>query len=144
MQDEEFIRDLIQRNRYLTLATAENSSPWVATLEYLTDEALNFYFFSPTETLHARQLQANPKVAVSIYDAQQPEYEPAPAIRISGVQFSGEARMLESPFPDLIRNQIEAWQLPMPPYAVFVVTPGEWYLPVIDGGVNTRAQVQMS
>jgi uncharacterized protein YhbP (UPF0306 family) len=141
--DGKFVRELVQRNRYLTLATVGSDGPWIAPLEYRSDEVLNFYFFSTDEAVHSRHIAENAKVAVAIFDAEQPEYEPAPTIRISGVQFTAVATRLESPYPELVDKQIAEWQLPMPPYAVFRLVPQRWYLPVIDDGVNARREVNL-
>ena len=81
--------------------------------------------------------------AVAIFDAVQPEYVPAPVMRIAGVQFTASVVKLEGPFPEFVENQIEAWKLPIPPYAVYQVTPKRWFIPVIKDGVNDRIEVEM-
>jgi uncharacterized protein YhbP (UPF0306 family) len=141
--DQEFARELIRRNRYLTLATTDGGKPWIAPLEYVADDALNLYFCSPTDTVHARQLEQNGDVAVAIFDGVQPEYEPSPAIRIAGLQITANARRLKPPFPEVIEEKIQMWQVPMPPYAVYQIVPRQWFIPVITDGVNDRLEIQM-
>ena len=51
------------------------------------------------------------------------------------------ARKLEGPFPAQIDDQMEAWKLPMPPYAVYRITPQRWFIPVIEEGINSRIEV---
>ncbi len=142
-KDRVFIRELVNRNRYLTLATASDSSPWIATLEYISDIDLNLYYFSPEDATHSRQLLENEDVCVSIFDAVQPQYEPAPAIRIAGLQLIAKAQKLNAPYAALVEKQIQTWSLPLPPYAAYIITPVRWYIPVIKDGVNERLEVDM-
>jgi uncharacterized protein YhbP (UPF0306 family) len=141
---QEFARDLIRRNRYLTMATTGGDSPWIAPLEYISDDDLNLYFFSPASTAHAVQLESNQNVAVAIFDAVQPEYEPAPEIRISGLQITAVAERLEAPYPAQVEKQAEAWKLPMPPYAAYRIVPRRWFVPVIKDGINERIEIDMA
>jgi len=141
--DQVFVKELVKRNRYLSLATVDGGMPWVAPLEYLSDENLNLYYFSTESAAHSQHLSNNQAVAFTIFDAVQPEYEPAQVVRIAGVQGKGIARKLEVPFPDFVADQIEAWKLPMPPYCVYRITAKRWYIPVIKDGVNHRLEVTM-
>ena len=141
---QKFARDLVRRNRYLTMATTDGNSPWIAPLEYISDEDLNLYFFSPATTMHAVQLENNHNVAVAIFDSIQPEYEPAPEIRIAGLQISASAEKLEAPYPALVRKQAQAWKLPMPPYAAYRIVPQRWFVPVIKDGINERIEIAMT
>lgn len=141
--DREFVRELVKRNRYLSLATTDGTDPWIAPLEYISDDELNLYYFSPEEAAHSHHLRDHQIVAVTIFDAVQPEYEPAQVMRIAGVQVVATAQKLEAPFPDLVANQIEAWKLPMPPYAAYKITPTKWFIPVLKDGVNDRLEVSL-
>ena len=140
---QEFARDLVRRNRYLAMATTDGNSPWIAPLEYVSDDDLNLYFFSPATTAHAMQLERNHDVAVAIFDPLQPEYEPAPEIRIAGLQIAATAEKLEAPYPALVENQAQSWKLPMPPYAAYRIVPKRWFVPVIKDGINERIEIAM-
>jgi uncharacterized protein YhbP (UPF0306 family) len=142
--DQEFVRELVKRNRYLALATTDGVDPWIAPLDYLSDDDLNLYYFSPESAAHSQHLRDGGSVAFTIFDAVQPEYEPAPVMRIAGVQATATAKKLEAPFPALVNKQIEAWKLPMPPYAVYQIAPKRWFIPVIKDGVNDRLEVAMN
>lgn len=142
--DQEFVRALVKRNRYLSLATTDGNTPWIAPLEYISDDELNLYYFSPEDAAHSRHVSDHKTVAVAIFDAVQPEYEPAQVMRIAGVQVVATVQMLEAPYPDLVADQIEAWQLPMPPYVAYKVSPKRWFIPVLKDGVNDRLEVTMS
>jgi uncharacterized protein YhbP (UPF0306 family) len=141
--DQEFVRNLVRRNRYLTLATTDGEDPWITPLEYLSDDKLNLYYFSPENADHSRHLTVRANVAFTIFDAVQPEYEPAPLMRIAGIQATATAQKLDAPFPALVVDQIEAWKLPMPPYAVYQIIPKRWFIPVIKDGVNGRVEVSL-
>lgn len=65
-------RNIIDTSLYLTLATADKN-PWVAPLFFARDESYNFYFISSVNSLHAKQIQKNPHVAVAIFDSRQKE-----------------------------------------------------------------------
>jgi uncharacterized protein YhbP (UPF0306 family) len=142
--DREFVQKLVSRNRYLSLATSDGADPWIAPLEYLSDEDLNLYYFSPENAVHSQHLDVHQRVAVTIFDAVQPEYEPAQVMRIAGVQITATAEKLEAPYPELVAGQIEAWKLPMPPYAAYKITATKWFIPVLKDGVNARIEVEMS
>ncbi|MBD3646805.1 MAG: pyridoxamine 5'-phosphate oxidase family protein, partial [Pseudomonadales bacterium] len=86
--DLDFVRALIERNRYLTLSTTDGDEPWIAPLEYICDENMNLYFFSPETSAHAKHIERNSSLAVAIFDAEQPEYEPAPVVRYGGGQMT--------------------------------------------------------
>jgi uncharacterized protein YhbP (UPF0306 family) len=142
--DQELVREIISKNRYLSLATTDGSAPWVAPIEYMCDDRLNFYFLSTVDCRHSRHIQDNPAVAVAIYETTQPDYSPGLTVTIRGVQIQASAKRL-SPVehPDTVTAAIDALQPPMPPYAVFRLTPSEFYLPKLRNGVNERVRVDM-
>jgi len=142
--DQDFVRDLVKRNRFLYLSTTDGANPWIAPLEYIADDNLNLYFFSPESSAHSKHLRERKNVAVSICDPVQPEYEPAPTMRLAGLQIIATARELQASYPPLVENQIKAWKLPMPPYAAYQITPERWFIPVIKDGINERLEVAMS
>lgn len=63
--------------------------PWIATVYYSLDKDLNFYFLSDPATLHCRQIESNPNVALSISDAPQ-----NPVSKKKGVQIFGVAEKI--------------------------------------------------
>lgn len=138
------VEEIIKGNRYLTLATADGASPWVAPLEYLVDENLNFYFLSVPSSRHARDLQRSDNVAIAIFESVQAEYSPDLSTTLRGVQIEAKARELsEDEYPDAVITAIEALSPPMPPYSVYKIEPVRFYLPIIARGVNDRIEVAM-
>jgi len=141
--DRAFVEALVKRNRYLVLSTASGGSPWVAPLEYMVDDDLNFYFFSTDDSRHVRDIEANGVAAVAIFDQEQPEYSTDLSAALNGVQM--EARVRRVPpedYSDAILAAIEALTPPMPPYSVFKIEPERIYIPGIENGVNVRTEVE--
>lgn len=141
----EWVRGLIERNRYIVLATTDGDNPWVAPVEYMTDEDLNFYFFSPSDVRHVQHIERNGSVAAAVFDTEQPDYTADTTANLNGVQMECTARRLEqSEYSEAVLAAIGALDPPMPPYEVFKITPRHFYVPRIEDGVNTRYEVEMS
>ena len=141
--DRDLVRQILERNRYLVLSTTDGSTPWVAPIEYLLD-ALDFYFFSTEDSLHARHLEQVAEVAVAVFDKEQPEYSAEGSATLNGVQIEATARKLDkSEYTAEIEGAIEALKPPMPPYAVYKIETRRFYVPKIKDGVNVREEVDM-
>jgi nitroimidazol reductase NimA-like FMN-containing flavoprotein (pyridoxamine 5'-phosphate oxidase superfamily) len=142
--DGAWVRELIVRTQYLVLATCDEGGPWVAPVEPLVDEDLNFYFFSTAEARHSRHIEAGGQVAAVMFDSEQPEYTPTLTANLKAVQMECSARKLEpSEYNEAVQGAIEFLQPPMPPYEVYKITPTRFYVPAIENGVNTRYEVEM-
>lgn len=140
-----WVRDLLERNRYLVLSTTDGTQPWAAPLEYMVDPELNLYFFSPEDVRHVKHLGVNDTVAVAVFDSQQPEYSGGTSMTLNGIQIEATAsRLAEDDYSEAIVGAIESLELPMPPYAVFKIQPQRFYVPKIEDGVNVRAEVDVS
>ncbi len=143
--DQALVREIISACRYLVLSTTDGGQPWVAPLEYLCDDALNFYFLSTDDSRHARHLRANPQVAVAIFETTQPDYTPELSASLRGVQISGTAaRLATDDHPDPVKQAIAVLKPPMPPYSVFRIVPSAFYLPKVVDGINRRVEVRMA
>lgn len=140
---QDFLRGLLERNRYLVLSTTDGARPWIAPLEYMIDDDLNLYFFSPVDTRHIRDIEKNNQVAVAVFDQAQPEYGSDLSTRLNGVQMEATVRKVPpEEYSEAISGAIEALSPPMPPYAVFQIRPHRFYVPEIEGGVNVRSEVR--
>ena len=85
MDYSEIARRIIVENTYLSLASCDQNSPWIAPLYFVTDREFNFYFVSEKSSLHAKQLKVNPNVAVAIFNSQEiPE-------KVNGLQIEAKA-----------------------------------------------------
>lgn len=59
--------EFINRQRLMVIATTgDDQKPWVCNVYYSSDEELNFYIISPTDTAHSIHVQERPEVAFSI------------------------------------------------------------------------------
>ncbi len=140
--DRDHVAKLLERNRYLVLSTCDGGKPWAATLEYVLDDNLDFYFFSTGDCLHAQHIAANANVAVAVFDSDQPAYTSSFSGVLNGVQIEATARLLDkSEYPDAVVAGIEALEPPMPPYEVFKIETSRFHVPVIEDGVNERIEV---
>ncbi len=81
----DYVRQFIEVHSTLSLATAEGTRPWSASVLYATDARLNFYFVSDPKTRHCLDVAGDAQVAATIND------DCADWNAIIGVQLSGRA-----------------------------------------------------
>lgn len=86
---EKIIRENIDKNYHLSLATANNNTPWVSELHFAYDDDLNLYFCSLPSRRHSQEIAANPRVAGNIVEQHPLEKFPF------GIYFEGKAEMLK-------------------------------------------------
>lgn len=140
-----WVQALIKRNRVVVLATTDGAKPWVAPLEYMADEDLNLYFFSPTETRHVQHLEANSAVAATVIDHKQPIVTPTATVFLNGVQMECTAtRVPPELLTDALKTAIETSDISIPPYAVFKIVPHRIYVPRFQNGIHTRIEVDIA
>ena len=66
-------RAMVEANRYMTLATADESGlPWASPVWYATDDYRAFFWVSSPQARHSRNLAARPQVGIVIFDSQVP------------------------------------------------------------------------
>jgi len=139
-----WVDDLVRRNRYLSLGTTDGSTPWVTPLEYVVGDDLELYYFSTGDARHTHNVATNPVVAVAIYEAQQ-EYSGQASFALAGVQIEATVTPVPGPdFPKIAAETIAKWQLPMPPYHCYRIDGKQFYLPLIEKGINYRVPIDMS
>lgn len=91
----------------MTLATADaEGKPWASPVEFACDELLRIYWFSHVDSRHSRNVRANPRVAISIYDSTQAPgvYGEAQALYAEG--HVEELRMADS---DDVSRSLRRW-----------------------------------
>jgi uncharacterized protein YhbP (UPF0306 family) len=88
---------LLNEHKTLTLATCIDGQPWAASLYYVSDDNLSLYFVSDPDTRHARELQANPDVAVTI-NADRHLWP-----RLRGLQIQGQAKTVSPEKRDTVQ-----------------------------------------
>lgn len=142
---KEWVGALLRRNRVVVLGTTDGAHPWVAPLEYMTDEDLNLYFFSPTETRHVQHLEANANVAATVMDHKQPIVAPTATLFLNGVQMECTAtRVPPDGMTDALKTAAEGSDISIPPYSAFKIIPRRVYVPSFQNGVHLRIEVDMT
>lgn len=87
---KKLIYDFLNVRRQMVLSTYDGH-PWIATLYYAIDNELNIYFLSNPDTIHCKQLEKNPQVAVSVADSPQ-----NPESKKKGIQLFGYAKRIST------------------------------------------------
>jgi nitroimidazol reductase NimA-like FMN-containing flavoprotein (pyridoxamine 5'-phosphate oxidase superfamily) len=66
-------QDVIDRNRYLTLATADQTGqPWASPVWYAHTGYKEFFWVSSPDARHSRNIAARPQVSIVIFDSSLP------------------------------------------------------------------------
>jgi nitroimidazol reductase NimA-like FMN-containing flavoprotein (pyridoxamine 5'-phosphate oxidase superfamily) len=69
---EAVAKSIIDANRYMTLATAdEHGSPWASPVWYAPVEYREFLWVSSPEARHSRNLALRPELAIVIFDSHE-------------------------------------------------------------------------
>lgn len=87
---ESIIRKYISEVIHLSLATAEDNTPWVCEVHFAYDTDLNLYFRSLDSRRHSQEIAKNPRVAGNIIKQHKLEDQ-----QVIGVYFEGTAKKLE-------------------------------------------------
>jgi len=85
------MRRMLEAHNTLTLATSREGLPWSASLFYASDGDLNLYFVSDGRTRHARDMTANPRVALAV-NADVDNWND-----VRGLQIEGDAAPVQGP-----------------------------------------------
>lgn len=85
----ELIRGYLQDARMMQIATVEGSQPWICTVYFAPDDALNLYWLSLPSRRHSQDIASGSKVAVAI-----PVKFDKPVI---GIQAEGAAHEVTEP-----------------------------------------------
>lgn len=112
------IRKFIAQNQTLTLATCQDGAPYCCSLFYAFDESAGLlYFMSSRDSRHSREMISNSHISGTILNAEQS------VMRLQGIQFSGEAFVLEA------EMQQQARKIYLQKYPVARLNPSElWYI----------------
>jgi hypothetical protein len=85
------VRDIIEANRYLVLATADAAGrPWGSPVYFAHIDCTEFFWVSSPEVTHSRNIAVRPAASIVIFDAQaaigtgQGVYMPAVAKLVEG------------------------------------------------------------
>ena len=65
------LKEILEKNKLLTLSTISNNQPHSNTAYYAFDKSFNLYIWSEKDTVHSKNILKNKKVAVNIFDSSQ-------------------------------------------------------------------------
>ena len=65
------IKNILNKNKLLTLSTFYKNQPYSNTAYYTLDRKFNLYIWSETKTTHGKNILRNNKVSVNIFDSRQ-------------------------------------------------------------------------
>ena len=65
------IKEILGKNKLLTLSTIKNNQPHSNTAYYAFDKNFNLYIWSEKASAHSKNILKNKKVAVNIFDSEQ-------------------------------------------------------------------------
>ena len=84
------VRDIIEANRYLVLATADDAGrPWSTPVYFAHRDFTTFFWVSSPDVTHSRNIAVRPEVGIAVFDSQV-------AIGTGqGVYMSGVAKLLD-------------------------------------------------
>jgi general stress protein 26 len=84
------VRDVIEANRYLVLATADQAGrPWSSPVYFAHIGFTEFFWVSSPEATHSSNIAARPEVGIAVFDSQ------AAIGTGQGVYMSAIAKLLE-------------------------------------------------
>jgi nitroimidazol reductase NimA-like FMN-containing flavoprotein (pyridoxamine 5'-phosphate oxidase superfamily) len=67
------VRDIVEANRYLVLATADaDGRPWSSPVYFAHLDCTEFFWVSAPAATHSRNIAVRPEVAIVIFDSQVP------------------------------------------------------------------------
>ncbi len=71
MDLDAIVRQVIDDNRYMTLATADaNGDPWASPVYFAADDYRDFYWMSSPEVTHSRNIATRPQVSIVLFDTR--------------------------------------------------------------------------
>jgi hypothetical protein len=88
---EAVAREIVDVNRYMTLATADEAGlPWASPVWYAHSDYRDFFWVSKPEARHSRNLSVRRELAIVIFDSHQPGTGRAFYMAAEAEQLEGE------------------------------------------------------
>ena len=84
---KEIYDDIIDNNRFMSIATSDGNSNWIAPVYYFYKFPY-LYFASCKKSRHIEMITNNPKVSIAIFDSQQIGGD------ANGIQMSGTVELI--------------------------------------------------
>lgn len=95
---ENLVRQYLPKFNIMQLATSVDNQPWVCSVHYYADEALNFYWVSDENRRHSQEIKANSQVTGYVLvheDTPEEKY-------IIGMSIVGRAEVAENPSKEVV------------------------------------------
>lgn len=102
------ILEVFQQTHLMSLATVNETGPWVCDVVFIYDDDLNIYWMSDPETRHSQAIKNNNKVAATI------TFSTKSKIPNFGIQLEGTAEKLEGVQYDLLIKHLAKRSYPKP------------------------------
>jgi nitroimidazol reductase NimA-like FMN-containing flavoprotein (pyridoxamine 5'-phosphate oxidase superfamily) len=106
-------RTIIDENRYMTLATAdETGRPWASPVWFASRDSREFFWVSRPEAQHSRNIALRPQVAIVIFDTHDlPNEGRAVYMSVKAEQLEGDdvARGLEIFSAESVAQGLPEW-----------------------------------
>jgi len=116
------ILEVLSRGHLMSLATVDDSGPWVADVVYVYDGNLSIYWMSDPEVRHSKAILTNAQVAGTITisnNSKEPNL---------GIQFSGKAEKIDGPRYDLAIKHLAKRGYPEPKETEDILQGDSWYV----------------
>ena len=116
------ILEVLSRGHLMSLATLDDSGPWVADVVYVYDENFSIYWMSDPEVRHSKAILKNAQVAGTITISNKSK-EPN-----LGIQFFGQAEKIDGPRHDLAIKHLTKRGYPEPKETDDILQGDSWYV----------------
>ncbi len=158
MNNSNIVRQIIDANKFLTLATTDGNSPWASTLFFAVDDRLDLFYTSYNDSVHVKNITRNPEVALVIFDSHAIPGKTTQGVQIKGrcMRVAGEEleKAIETVylkrFPDPVerlKHDLTAEFFSKPDNErvahIYKITPEKFYILDKKAGKDTRAEVDM-
>ena len=123
MKHKKQVFSYLAKNKLMVLGTSFKNKPWGATVFFVCDKNLNFFFFSSPRTLHCRNIGQNPHVSAVVHG----EWKGRGSLK--GIQLSGKASRVgrkDLRFYRIFRARFP-WADKFPDHVLYKIKPREVY-----------------
>ena len=93
------IKKSLEKQRLMQLATVGKAGPWICTVHFIEDEALNLYWLSLPDRRHSKELAENARVAITVAVKLE--------MPVIGIQAEGRAEEVQD--SEVIKNVMKKY-----------------------------------
>lgn len=119
---KDLVVEVLEGTYLMSLATVDESGPWVSDVVFVTNEKFEIFWFSRTDARHSVAITKNPKVAGSITKSTNQGEENV------GIQFEGIAEKVDGDILEMAEKHLKKRKKPAPRSEGEIFKPGQsWY-----------------